>query len=138
MGSWTNGMTVAISLLCHAGGGGEPLEDRPGEWVAFEMTDLRDERAGSARPYLPFLETSTLSAGLYELAAGESDRQSPHDRDEVYYVIRGRARLRVGAGERPVQPGSVVYVRAGVEHRFVDIAEDLSVLVFFAGAVDGR
>jgi mannose-6-phosphate isomerase-like protein (cupin superfamily) len=108
------------------------------DWAAFEMTDLRNERAGSTRPYLPFLESSTLSTGLYELAAGEPDRQSPHDRDEVYYVIRGRARLQLAADELSVQPGTVIYVRAGVEHRFVDIAEDLSVLVFFAGAVDGR
>jgi hypothetical protein len=31
-----------------------------------------------------------------------------------------------------VQPGSIVFVAKEVEHRFVDIDEDLSILVFFA------
>jgi quercetin dioxygenase-like cupin family protein len=34
----------------------------------------------------------------------------------------------------PVEPGSVAFVAAGVEHRFVDISEDLEVLVFWSPA----
>ena len=38
-------------------------------------------------------------------------------------------------GERvPAVPGSVLYVRAGIEHRFVEIAADLKVLVVFPKA----
>ena len=48
-------------------------------------------------------------------------------------VIDGRAVLTIDGEDRPVGPGSVVYVRAGVPHRFVSIREELSVLVFFAG-----
>jgi quercetin dioxygenase-like cupin family protein len=75
-----------------------------------------------------------MSAGLYVLAAGSSDPQQPHHEDEMYYVVRGRARFRAGDDDREVSAGSVIYVAAEVEHRFYDIAEELTVLVFFAPA----
>jgi mannose-6-phosphate isomerase-like protein (cupin superfamily) len=50
----------------------------------------------------------------------------------VYYVISGRGTIRVGGEDRPVKPGSLVFVAARVEHRFHTIEEDLCVLVFWA------
>jgi mannose-6-phosphate isomerase-like protein (cupin superfamily) len=73
-----------------------------------------------------------MSAGIYELPAGDIDPQQPHTEDEVYYVIRGRAAIQVGDEVRDVAPGTVIFVSAGVEHRFHSIAEDLTVLVIFA------
>lgn len=72
---------------------------------------------------------------LQELAL---DQQRPHAQDEVYYVIRGRGRIMVGAEERDVEAGAIVYVAAGVEHRFHSIVEELSVLFFFAPAEEAR
>jgi mannose-6-phosphate isomerase-like protein (cupin superfamily) len=82
--------------------------------------------------YLEFLRSAELSVGLYVLPTGAVDGQSPHTEDEVYVVMHGRASIRVGAEDRPVAPGSVVFVAAGVDHRFHDIAEDLVVFVVFA------
>ena len=101
---------------------------------AFEIDQLLAEREQVGRAYLEFLRVPALSAGLYVLPAGEADPQQPHTEDEVYYVARGRAQIRVAGEDRPVGPGSVVFVAAGVEHRFHSIAEDLAVLVFFAPA----
>ena len=39
--------------------------------------------------------------------------------------------------DQPVGPGSVVFVARTVPHRFADITERLSVLVFFAPAESG-
>jgi len=75
-----------------------------------------------------------MSAGLYVLAAGANDPQKPHNQDELYYVIRGRARLKAGEQDQEVSAGSVIFVAAKVEHRFYDIGEELAVLVFFAPA----
>ncbi len=47
-------------------------------------------------------------------------------------MISGRATIRVDGEDRAVKPGSLVFVAAGVEHRFHDIEEDLRVLVFWA------
>jgi mannose-6-phosphate isomerase-like protein (cupin superfamily) len=61
-------------------------------------------------------------------------RNQPHREDEMYYVVRGRARMRAGSEDQPVRGGNVIFVGAGVEHRFYEIAEELVVLVFFAPA----
>ena len=63
---------------------------------------------------------------------GGKDGQHPHAEDEVYLVARGRATLRCEDGEHQVGPGSVVYVPAGERHQFVDVSEDLSIVVVFS------
>jgi len=101
---------------------------------AFELSQLIVDRQRSDERYLEFLRVPSLSVGLYALPAGGIDPQRPHTEDEVYYVVSGRASIRVGAADRPVEPGSIVFVAAGAEHRFHSIAEDLTLLVFFAPA----
>ncbi len=102
--------------------------------VFFQIDELEQRRALTGKSYLEFLRVPAMSAGVYTLAAGATDPQKPHKEDEMYYVVRGRARVRVGAEERAVSPGSVIFVAAEVPHAFYDIAEDLMVLVFFAPA----
>ncbi len=101
---------------------------------AYELGELQEQRQAAGRAYLEFLRMSTMSAGLYELAAGSSDPQQPHSQDEIYYVVNGRAQIRVANEDRPVRSGSVVFVAAGVAHRFHSIEENLTVLVVFAPA----
>jgi mannose-6-phosphate isomerase-like protein (cupin superfamily) len=91
-------------------------------------------RAKSGKPYREFLRVPAMSAGLYVLAAGETDRQKPHREDEIYYVVSGRARFEAGSEDREVSAGSVIFVAAEVGHRFYDITEELAVLVMFAPA----
>lgn len=101
---------------------------------AFELDQLRAERAQADKLYHEFLSVPSLSVGLYTLAAGGVDPQLPHTEDEVYYVVKGRGQIMVGGEHRPVQAGSIVYVPANVEHRFHDISEALDIIVFFAPA----
>ena len=98
----------------------------------FESATLMAEQLVAGKPYLEFLRRDNMSVGLYVLDAGASDEQQPHRQDEVYYVIEGRAVLEVDGDQRPVQPGTIVHVAAGVAHRFHSIASKLSVLAFFA------
>lgn len=99
---------------------------------AFELSDVVATRRDAGDRYLQFLNAGSLSLGLYVLPAGGNDPQRPHAEDEVYYVVAGRAVLRVGETDRPVGPGSICFVAANAEHRFHAIAEDLTLLVFFA------
>ena len=99
---------------------------------AFDYEDIVRDRAESGNAYLQFINKTTLSLGLYALPAGGEDPQSPHAEDEVYYIVSGRGTVEVAGERRPVQPGSIVYVARDVEHRFLEITEDLSILVFFA------
>jgi mannose-6-phosphate isomerase-like protein (cupin superfamily) len=99
---------------------------------AFEYGEISQQQAESGKPYLQFINKGTMSLGLYALAAGSTDTQSPHSEDEIYYVVAGRGTIDVAGKRRPVRPGSIVFVAKEVEHRFVDIEDDLSILVFFA------
>ena len=100
----------------------------------FEITELDPQRQHLGKLYLEFLRVPSMSAGLYVLAPGGTDPQKPHNEDELYYVVRGRARMSVGSEEREVTAGSVIFVAAHEEHRFHDVSEELVVLVFFAPA----
>ena len=99
-----------------------------------KVDEIDRQRAQNGRLYQEFLRVSSMSAGLYVLPAGATDPQRPHHEDEMYYVIRGRARFRAGDQEQEVSAGTVLFVAAEVEHHFYDIAEELAALVFFAPA----
>lgn len=101
---------------------------------AFDLAPLVAECSKRGNHYLEFIRKPAISVGLYMLAAGAIDKQSPHTEDEIYYVISGRGSIRVGNEDRAVEAGSVVYVAAHVEHRFHSITEDLTILVAFAPA----
>jgi mannose-6-phosphate isomerase-like protein (cupin superfamily) len=102
--------------------------------VFASLAEVEEQRAQSGKLYREFLRVPAMSAGLYVLAVGATDRQKPHREDEVYYVLRGRARFKAGAEDREVFAGSVIFVAAEVGHRFYDITEELAVLVLFAPA----
>ncbi len=115
------------SLSCKERGKRHPMQ-------AYELTELTSQRESTSKAYLEFLKVPDLSMGLYVLPAGGTDPQSPHTEDEVYYVVSGRAKIKVADEDREVQAGSVVYVAKNMEHRFHSIEQDLTVLVFFAPA----
>ncbi|MDJ0342041.1 cupin domain-containing protein [Streptomyces sp. H10-C2] len=98
----------------------------------FRLDDLEAERAANNGAYLSFLRERNMSAGLYALQAGELDPQAPHGQDEIYLVVSGRAAITVGEETTTVARGSVVYVPAGVPHRFHHVTEDLRVMVVFS------
>jgi mannose-6-phosphate isomerase-like protein (cupin superfamily) len=105
---------------------------------AWEVLDAISERKRHGERYYEFFRDRSLSLGIYGLSAGESDPQQPHTEDEVYYIVRGSGRMRIGDRDRAVTPGSVVFVGAGAEHRFHSIEEDLEVLVVFAPSEGSR
>lgn len=99
----------------------------------FEIGSLFAYR-GEAAHYQELIREQMLSAGVYLLPAGSVDPQRPHTEDEVYYVVSGRGWIRVGDEDQPVTAGTLIFVPAGVEHRFHSITEQLVVLVLFAPA----
>lgn len=105
---------------------------------AWDLSELEAARATAGRLYHEFLSVSDLSGGLYVLDAGATDPQSPHTEDELYVVMSGRASIVVDGERRAIGPGSVVFVAAHVEHRFVDIEERLVLVVVFGPAEYSR
>ena len=101
-------------------------------WQVFDLEEIKGNLKGKAVEYLEFLNVPAVNCGLYFLAAGSTDMQAPHDDDEVYLVLSGRARMRLGDEERHVGEGSLLYVSATTDHSFFEIEEDMTLLVIFA------
>ena len=110
--------------------------DDPARWQVFDVAKIIESMADKPVEYKEFLRVPTLSCGIYRLVAGSQDMQTPHDEDEMYYVVEGRARVQVGDEIQEVSPGTVLYVRASASHSFFEIEEDMTLLVFFASAVN--
>ena len=106
-------------------------------WKAFDLSHELELLQDSNAPYREFLRVPSLSCGVYRLPAGASDLQSPHDEDEVYFVVSGRGRVRVDDAEREVGRGSLLYVGATTEHSFFEVEEEMTLVVFFASGGPG-
>jgi mannose-6-phosphate isomerase-like protein (cupin superfamily) len=81
--------------------------------------------------YLEFDRQPGLSTGIYELRAGVEDPQGPHGEDEIYVVIHGRAVVELAGRRTSIQPGSIICVPRATQHRFVEVQEDLQLVVIF-------
>ena len=104
-----------------------------------DVLDVGEQLAALSRDGHDFAEffrapSGSLSLTIARWPAASVDDQTPHTEDEVYYVLNGRATLVVEDRRTDVGPGSVAFVGAGDEHRFVDITQDLEVLVFWSPA----
>ncbi|HHH49567.1 MAG TPA: cupin domain-containing protein [Saprospiraceae bacterium] len=102
------------------------------DFVQFEADTLLAQLYKTGELWLPFLKKETLLTGVYAIPAGGDDPQSPHTMDEVYYILKGKAKFQAGEEKSEAHKGSIIYVKANVEHHFYDIDEDLEVLVFFS------
>ena len=100
--------------------------------VAVDLDQVVKAARAAGDQWREFLRAGMFSAGVYRLSAGETDHQMPHAEDEIYCVLAGHAELEVEGKREAVEPGSIAFVAKLAEHRFVDIAEDLELLVIFA------
>jgi mannose-6-phosphate isomerase-like protein (cupin superfamily) len=85
---------------------------------------------------LPLFRHGTLLVKYY--APRGSDLQTPHTRDELYVVARGRGYFRDDAGRRPIAPGDLLFAAAGTAHRFEDFSDDFGTWVMFYGPEGGE
>jgi len=66
------------------------------------------------------------------------DLQQPHERDELYVVMRGNGVLSVGSVEHRFVTGDVLFVPAKAEHRFTTFSADFATWVIFYGPAGGE
>jgi mannose-6-phosphate isomerase-like protein (cupin superfamily) len=85
---------------------------------------------------LPIFSHGSLAVELYTPV--EHDPQTPHSRDEVYFVVRGNGLFFDGERRHPVEVGSFIFVAAGEVHRFEDFSSDFAVWVAFYGPEGGE
>ena len=80
-----------------------------------------------------FINKDSLAAGVLVLKPGEEDTQTPHDSDEVYYVISGNGFLKIKDKNYKVSKDKLFFVAKDVEHCFHGNTTELKVLYFFGG-----
>ncbi len=99
-------------------------------------TALQAVAASDDGRYGVLLELGTLEVGFY--APDQVDPQSPHDQDEVYVIHSGSGTFMIAGDEQEFGPGEVLFVPAGVGHRFRDFTEDFGAWVVFFGPKGGE
>ncbi len=92
--------------------------------------------ATPAEQYTIVYRHGTFEAGLY--APRGADEQTPHTRDEAYVVVRGTGHFVCGSTRRAFAPGELLFVPAGMTHRFESFSDDLTVWVIFYGPGGGE
>jgi mannose-6-phosphate isomerase-like protein (cupin superfamily) len=86
--------------------------------------------------YVELFLHGTMSIELY--APRGDDPQTPHTKDEVYVVVQGSGQFRNGDTRHAFGTGDVLFVPAGVTHRFEEFTDDLAVWVIFYGPEGGE
>lgn len=86
--------------------------------------------------FLGVFRHGSLEVEIYK--PDKIDLQKPHTRDEIYIVISGSGLFINGEARHPFQAGEVLFVPAGVEHRFENFTKDFVTWVFFYGPEGGE
>jgi mannose-6-phosphate isomerase-like protein (cupin superfamily) len=85
---------------------------------------------------VPIFSHGSLAVEIYTPVG--HDPQTPHTRDEIYFITRGRGLFFDGVQRHPVEAGSFLFVPAGQTHRFEDFSSDFTVWVAFYGPEGGE
>ena len=107
-----------------------------------ERCHITLEEAGPLLPMpdgkrsVALFEHGTLQVKLY--APRGADPQSPHTRDEIYVIARGAGWFVNGQSRHRFAPHDVLFVPAGVLHRFEAFSDDFLAWVFFYGPEGGE
>jgi len=112
------------------------IEDKTVKGYLKALSGLQQLPGPDGQRYIELFRHGTLSIELY--APRETDPQTPHSRDEIYVIISGSGRFRLGTLETAFAPGDVLFVPAGEEHRFVEFGDDFATWVFFYGPEGGE
>jgi mannose-6-phosphate isomerase-like protein (cupin superfamily) len=90
----------------------------------------------SGERFVRLFERSGVEVEIY--APFVRDLQSPHTRDELYLIISGSGYFINGPGRVRFSPGDLLFVEAGVEHRFEEFTHDFATWVIFFGPEGGK
>ena len=103
------------------------------------LTPESAKAALAALDTAPFIELLTHGSLIVEFYQPRgTDAQRPHTRDEIYVVVAGTGTFLCGDDRQPIGPGEVLFVPAGIAHRFEDFSFDFSTWVFFYGPEGGE
>ena len=101
--------------------------------IEFDTNEYIKNVAKSTSYFHTFINMNNLAAGVLRLVPGEEDTQSPHESDEIYYIVRGDGFLNIAGKDYHVSEAKVYFVGKNIEHKFHGNKKELVVLYFFGG-----
>lgn len=104
--------------------------------ITFTIAEAGAALATAGGEYTTLFRQGSLEIEIYRPIG--VDRQQPHRKDELYVIINGTGVFEHGKKRTPFHEGDALFVRAGVEHRFVEFSPDFATWVFFYGPEGGE
>lgn len=101
--------------------------------IDFDTSKYIQEIKKSDNYFHTFLNRQSIAAGILVLQPGEEDTQTPHDSDEMYYVVKGDGFLTINRKDYVVSPGMAYFVQKDTPHKFFGNRSELVVVYFFSG-----
>jgi mannose-6-phosphate isomerase-like protein (cupin superfamily) len=105
------------------------------DWM-IPLAAARSKLLDSEHPFAVMLKSGSMSVELY--APIGTDEQTPHEQDEIYVIVSGTGMFSRAGQRRPFKPHDVIFVPAGVEHRFEGFSDDFQTWVIFWGPTGGE
>ena len=106
-------------------------ESSPGKHYLCPEQALEQLETETENTWLELFKSGKTEVEIYKPVG--RDPQQPHWSDEVYVVISGTGFFRNADERHPFKPGDLMFVPAGVAHRFEDFTDDFATWVIFSG-----
>ena len=110
-----------------------PIDTDP-IWMQYQVDEITEARTANQNIWEQFLNVETMRFGAYLLPDSlGGDDPLTHTFDEVNIVLSGEGVFKMGSVEIDIQPGSLIFLEAGVPHNFISTGNDLEILILFEG-----
>lgn len=95
----------------------------------ISITDVVDELEPEQLQHQETLTAGPLTVEVGKYPAGSAAPKNPHNEAELYYILSGSGKLRVGDDTHDIEAGDLVYVEPNLEHDFFAITQEITALI---------
>ena len=101
--------------------------------IAEAIEELKKEKD---KLFTVLMKNGSMSIEYF--APKNIDTQQPHEQDEIYVIASGSSQFYRDGDTIDCKTGDVLFVPAGMEHRFMNITDDFATWVIFYGQEGGE
>jgi mannose-6-phosphate isomerase-like protein (cupin superfamily) len=107
------------------------------EPFAFSIADaVKQLQKETDKKFTVLLQHGSMQVEYF--APQNIDTQTPHIQDEIYVITSGISNFYINGETISCKTGDVIFVPAGMEHRFVNFSDDFATWVIFYGPQGGE
>lgn len=97
----------------------------------ISLLEAVEALANKEELFVKLMEHGQMSVEYY--APVNVDHQQPHEQDELYIITSGSGHFVREGQKSSFKKGDVIFVPAGMDHRFEDFTDDFATWVIFYG-----